>query len=201
MKRNKKNSTDLSKKLAFYDLQGKRKERVIFRADISQFMDTDKNNPYGWLALYDDLTEKDMLVHFRVYKKERVNNLRSWGVKTRKHITKNALRDHKWYKMAEAYEGGTNYKKIAHEWAKSNRQDVIDMLLKYLWNNPDGCISPDLKEAIAAAKSKGKVFDTFFTESITSRKTKKLTHDLNNYIEFNLPRLIRSAANRYKELS
>ncbi len=197
--KNKKKTTDLSKKLYFYDLQGKRKERVIFRVGVPQCMWTDKNKSYGAIELYDDMTEQDVLSHYRSYKKERVNYLRSCGIKIRKHITKNSFRSYEWYKMAEPYGDKPNYKEIAKDWSKNNKKEVNVMLFRYLWNDPNGCISPDLKDKITAVKSERKIFDTFLDEYAFRLKPQQIKADLNNYVEFYLPRLMRSAIHRYKK--
>lgn len=199
MRNNRKEPTELSKKLAFYDLQGKQKERVIFRVGVPQCMWTDKDKSYGAIELYDDMTERDVLRDYRSHKKERVAYLRSCGIKIRKHITRNSFRSYEWYKIAEAYGDKPNYKKIAEDWSKKNKKEVIVMLFRYLWNDPSDCISSEIKDDITDVKSERKIFDTLLTEYAFRLKSQQIKADLNNYVGFYLPRLIRSAVHRYKK--
>lgn len=188
---------DLTKKMQLYDLKGQRKERTIFRAEIPQCMETDRNVSYGKIFLYDDMTERDILSEFRRYKKERVVFLRSCGIKIRKYMTAKSLRDHEWFKLAQSFGARPDYKVLAKEYAEQNKKQVTKMFLTYLWHHPKECNSVKLEQDIQGSKSRGEIFDTFLKRRLEKKKDGELSDDINHYISFQLPRLIRSAVHRY----
>jgi hypothetical protein len=186
---------DLSKKLKAYRDRDKPTKRNIFEVGVPQCLWTDKNKPYGCIPLYDDTTQNDVLDSYCRHKKERIAYLRSRGIKTRKHITKNVTRDHEWYLMSKCYKGTPDYKQMAKQWAPRNRQMVNSMLLRLLWKNMNECISARLKNVITTAKSKEQSCDTFLKQCHSSF----LKKDFKRYVDFYLPRAMRSAVNRYKK--
>jgi len=196
MRKKNKFVSDLAKKLEFDKKRGKSAKRVIFETGVPQCLWIDKGKPYGSIPVCDDMTENDVLESYRKHKKERITYLRNSGIRTRKHITKNALRDHEWHSMRKRYSGTPDYKKMAKKWASKNRKETTLMLLKYLWKHKNECMSTKLKNIINTASSTGQTFDTFSKQCCPSI----LKSDLNQYIDFYLPRIIRSAINRYKQL-
>ena len=188
--------SDYSKKLKHYKNVGKATSRSEFEAGVPELLWIDKNKPYGNIPLYDDMTENDLLRIYRKYKKVRIVHLRERGIKTRKHITENSSRDYMWYEKSKKYSVRDRYKRMAKNWAGHNRKEVRKMMLQYVWNHKNECISQSLENMLCSAKSSGMIFDTFANKI----KSANLRVDLERYIEFHLPRLIRSAVNRYEKM-
>jgi len=187
---------DLSKKLKIYKRHGVLTARPVFEAGIPEYFQPSKHKSYGRLYLYDDMTEKDLLSLFRCYKKERNKRIKTHGIKVRKHITKNIIRGIEWSRMVNKYKNQPNYKKISIEWSKKNTEEVIDMVLKYLWKIPEDAFSTGIQNRIRRAKVNGKIFDSFIIENKKFITVTRLKKDIQEYITFYLPRRIRSAVYR-----
>jgi len=103
---------ELAEKYAFYRvLYGKDYKRKIYKEHPYEFMQYTTHLPYGWLALYDDYTEKDLSFFFRLYKAARIDNLKAQGIRIRKYLTSKSIRDYVWAKMAKKYKKTPKYKR------------------------------------------------------------------------------------------
>ena len=180
--------------------KGKKKnQRVIFKATVVQFMQKTKEQSYGQIYLYDDLTQQKLLRLFSGYKKERIKYLRSCGVKVKESKIRNALRDHTWLEMVKRYKTASDYKKIAQEWAVQNTFEAKQLLLANRWTKPGRCVDLDLEEKITVAKKKSRSFEEFLTEEVVKLNDQSIKGDLEEYVQKNLPKLIRSAVHRYRK--
>jgi len=190
---------ELKEKLAFYKaIYGKGYYRAIFKANISGFIQPTPHMPHGWLALYDDMTEKDLGFFFRIYKNARIERLRSVGVRIRKYLTINTLRDYEWAKLIERNKRKITIEKIAQKWSQANRAQVREMVLNYLWKKPSRSHSEALIKLFQDGKKKRKKFVDFIADNAAKLTKTALNPDTQNYVAFYLPCRMLSAANRYK---
>lgn len=189
---------DLKEKLAFYKIiYGEQYSRIIFKAGVPEYFEPNLHHPYGWLALYDDMTEKDIAFFFRQYKKARIQRLKNQKISIRKYLTLNTIRDYEWAKIAKKNKDKPDYKKIALDWAKKNAGQIRKMVLEYLWRNPSNSQSVELTELFQKGKKRKQKFVNFIVTNAAFLTKTPLKPDTEYYISFNLPRLIRSAVNRY----
>ncbi len=187
------------KKLEKCKREGKYASRLIFKAEIQEYFTPNREYPFGWLALYDDMSEKDLVCFFRKYKKCRIDRLKKVGVKTRKHYTEKTMRDYKWKKMAGRYHGTPDYKVIAKQWAKKNKGETLALYLSYAWNNPNAIVG-DFRNEIETAKRNKMTKDSFLKLHRASQKSyDRFAKEIKQYVDFHLPKSIRSAINRIKK--
>lgn len=193
---------ELKEKMDFYRaLYGREYARRIYKADASEFVHSSPHLPYGWLAIYDDYTDKDLSFFFRVYKEDRVKRLQYRGVKIRKYLTRNSIRDFQWTQLAKRYKGEPNYKEIANNWSKSNPQLLRELVLRHLWKYPDKSLDYNLQKFITRSKSKGQVFERFVKKHSKRLMDIRLALETKDYVASELPRIIRSAVHRFKSKS
>ena len=196
----KKNLPDLSKKLKIYKRKGLPNSRVVFESGIPAYMQTSKHKPYGWLPLYDDMTEKDLVSLFRQYKKARKKRLRESGIDNRRYITAREKRDSRWVKMASKYDSKPDYKKLAEEWANKNQKQLVVMIFDSRWRKPAGCVSPILQDLIINAQKKGLQKESLLEQKSNAIEKEIVVREYVDFVGFNLPRIIRSAVKRYPTL-
>ncbi len=192
---------ELEIKLDAYRRRGEKVDpRVLFTAGVPQCVQTAKDESYGNIRLYDDMTENDVIGIFRSHKKERQAFLRGLGKNKRKYLTKNAERDREWVAMASRYKDPP-FVDIARRWATMHPEGVKELLLAYLWDGPKKAISYELEERIAAiktkkVKAKKKRQVLFKTFSETPPTDPLLKDDIEEYVQTQLHHVIRAAVQR-----
>ncbi len=187
-------------KFDFYRaLFGKEYSRQIYKAEMSEFIQPSPHLPFGWIALYDDYTDKDISFFFRLYKKERIKRLRSSGIKIRKYVTRNSIRDFQWAQLARKYKGEPNYIEIAKAWSRTNPELLRELVLQHLWRYPDKSLNYELEGLILTSKRKGQKFDKFVAEHAKKLMADTLDSETKDYVISDLPRTIRSAVHRFRK--
>ena len=190
---------ELTKKLEANRKKGEAAEnRSIFTASIQEFMHTHKFQPYGWLPMYDDMTQKDVLALFSSYKKSRVVYLRKHGINKRKYIVQNEDRDRLWAEMAAEYKGKPDYIEIARKWAEANPFTLTVEFIRHVWKRPEDLNAPVFKEKLLAAKSKKIPLRKFITKAMTTKNLSTILEtDFEEYVRHVLPPVISSAVRRW----
>jgi len=104
--------------------------------------------------------------------------------------------------MAKKYKKTPKYKKIAKDW--SNRKASFPMLrelvLRYIWTNPDKIEDQDLEIFLGTPRKKAK-FMKFITANVSILQDVKLAPETSSYIDFVLPHVVRSAVVRFNKKS
>jgi hypothetical protein len=111
------------------------------------------------------------------------------------------MRDDQWSKIVASYKGKKTYKAIAKEWAKKHAKETAAYFLKHMWNSPkhtENYWPGAIHESFLQMKAEGKAFESFMTEQLKNMESILKSSAYLDYIEFNLPRIIRSAVARYK---
>ena len=189
---------ELKEKILFYKaIYGKGYSRAIFKTDLPNFTQPTPHYPHGWLALYDDMTEKDLAFFFRLYKQARIKRLKSRGIRIRKYITPNTLRDYEWSELIRKNKDKLTINELAQRWAKKNRAQVREMVLKHLWRKPINSHSVILRPLFQKGRRKNKSFVDFVAANATILTKTALRYDMDNYTKSYLPQRMCSAANRY----
>lgn len=193
---------DLAKKRARHKARGIQKQWVVFEQGVPECFWTDPDKPYGRIPICDTMTEKDVLDIYYFRKKLRKEYLKSKNIHKRKYITKNETRDHEWYIRACRQGDNPDYIKLARDWAKkkNSRIELLTRIFSRLWKEKSECQSSVIENAIVAAQTEGKSFDTFLAEQLATIRDFDIKDDIAKYASEYLPPLICSAVNRFKQL-